>query len=299
MQETKRPDIAHDGSGRAPRMRCIDLHCHPNTEPWYRANAPYIDPLREYWKRPWRPQEPAQVADEVRAAGVEAVLVAFDTQTVTGLPPCSNDHVAEMRDTFPDAFVQAWAAVDPWKGALAISEARRAIEELHMVGFHFHPICGDFSVDDPRLDPLFHAIAELGVPVLVDVGTTGMGAGVPGGLGHRIGNARPAAVDDLAARYGNMTVVAAHPGWPWTEEMMAVALHKGNVYWDTSGWSPRHLPESLKHDIPRRLRDRMMFGSDYPSLSHARLLDEWKDLGLDAGTREQLFHRNAERVLGL
>jgi len=29
--------------------------------------------------------------------------------------------------------------------------------------------------------------------------------------------------------------IAAHPGWPWTDEMTAVALHKGNVYWELSG----------------------------------------------------------------
>jgi predicted TIM-barrel fold metal-dependent hydrolase len=283
----------------AAKVRCIDLHCHPNTEPWYKANAPYIDALRSYWGRPWQPKDPGEVADEVRAAGVEALLVAFDTETVTGLPPCSNDYVAGMRDAHPDVFIQAWASVDPWKGALAIGEARRAIEELGMIGFHFHPICGSFSVDDPQHNDLFEAISKLGVPILVDVGTTGMGAGMPGGLGRQLKFARPfPAVDDLAARFPDMTIIAAHPGWPWTEEMMAIALHKGNVYWEMSGWGPRHLPPSLKWDIPRRLQDVVMFGSDYPSLGHARLLDDWGSLRFDHGIMEKVLHLNAERVLG-
>ena len=69
-----------------------------------------------------------------------------------------------------------------------------------VIGFHFHPIMGHFSVDDPALRPLFETISGLGVPVMVDVGTTGMGAGMPGGMGARIKHAHPLALDELAAR---------------------------------------------------------------------------------------------------
>jgi uncharacterized protein len=82
-------------------------------------------------------------------------------------------------------------------------------------------------------------------------------------------------VDLLAATFPELTIIAAHPGWPWVEEMTAVALHKGNVYWELSGWAPKHFPASLKTDIRGRLQDKIMFGSDYPSLPLDRLLREW------------------------
>ena len=88
---------------------------------------------------------------------------------------------------------------------------------------------GHYSVDDRKLYPLWETINQLKVPVMIDVGTTGMGAGMPGGLGAVIRNAHPAAIDELAADFPNLTIVAAHPAWPWTDEMIAVALHKGNV----------------------------------------------------------------------
>ena len=46
------------------------------------------------------------------------------------------------------------------------------------------------------------------------------------------------------------------PGWPWTDEMTAVALHKGNVYWELSGWAPKYFPPSLRADIRGRLREK-------------------------------------------
>ena len=81
--------------------------------------------------------------------------------------------------------------------------------------------------------------------------------------------------------------------------MTAVALHKGNVYWELSGWAPKHFPASLKTDIRGRLQDKIMFGSDYPSLPLDRLLREWDELGFSAEIMDKVFHANAERVLSL
>lgn len=280
-------------------MRIIDLHCYPGTEPWIASQGPYVEALAKYWKHPWVAKEEEEVVADFRAAGVEPILVAFDIQSVTGTPPCSNDYVAGLRDRYPDTILQAWAAVDPHKGPEAIQEARHAIRDLRMLGFHFHPIMGHFAVSDPALHPLFETIVELGVPVMIDVGTTGMGAGLPGGLGSILRHAHPSHIDELAAAFPDLTIIAAHPGWPWVDEMTAVALHKGNVYWELSGWAPRYFPESLKRDIRGRLQDKIMFGSDYPSIPYERLLREWYELGYSEAILEKVFHENAERVLGL
>jgi uncharacterized protein len=280
-------------------LRIIDLHCYPNTEPWVQSQGPYVEALAKYWNRSWAAKTETEVIAEFKKAGVEAVLVAFDIETVTGTPPCSNDYVAKVRDDHPGVIRQAWAAVDPFKNKAAIEEAKRAIQQLDMLGFHFHPIMGHFSVDDRRLYPLWETINELTVPVMIDVGTTGMGAGMPGGLGAIIGHAHPAAVDRLAADFPNLSIVAAHPGWPWTEEMIAVAMHKGNVSWELSGWAPKYFPDALKRDIKGRLKDKIMFGSDYPSIAYERLFREWAELRYSDELMEKIFYGNAERILGL
>ncbi len=280
-------------------MRRIDLHCYPGTAPWIASQGPFVEALAQYWKREWVAKDESEVIADFKAAGVDAVLVAFDIESVTGAPPCTNDYVAGFRDRHPGVIVQAWAAVDPLKGREAIDEARHAIEDLRMLGFHFHPIMGRFSVDDPRFEALFEEIQGLGVPVMIDVGTTGMGAGLPGGLGSKLRHAHPLAIDEVASNFPNLTIIAAHPGWPWVDEMTAVALHKGNVYWEMSGWAPKYFPEGLRRDIRGRLRDKVMFGSDYPSMSYDRIFKEWEELGYSDEVMEQVFHGNAERVLGL
>ncbi len=280
-------------------MRIVDLHCYPNTEPWIRCQAPYVDALARYWKRPWTWKQEDEVVREFAEAGVEAVLVALDLETTIGTPPCGNDYVQGMRRRHADRIIQAWAAVDPFKGDAAIDEAQRAIKELDMLGFHFHPIMGHFAVNDRRLYPLFEVIAGLEAPVMIDVGTTGMGAGMPGGMGAKIRHAHPSAIDELAADFPTLTIVAAHPGWPWVDETTAVVLHKGNVYWELSGWAPKHFPPQLKVDIRGRLQDKIMFGSDYPSMAYERVFREWGELGYADPVMEKIYHANAERVLGL
>ena len=100
-------------------------------------------------------------------------------------------------------------------------------------------------------------------------------------------------------RRADVRLPGAAAGWPWTDEMTAVALHKGNVYWELSGWAPKYFPPSLRADIRGRLREKVMFGSDHPSLPYERILREWDELGYDQHVLDLVFHANAERVLGL
>jgi uncharacterized protein len=280
-------------------VRRIDLHAYPGTQPWIDSQGVFVEALGKYWGREWTAESEEQVIDKFTTAGVEVVLVAFDIETIIGAPPCTNDYVTQLRAKYPDRVIHTWGAVDPFKGEAAIDEAKRAVTELGVLGFHFHPVMGRYRVDDRALYPLFETISGLGAPVMIDVGTTGMGAGMPGGLGSRIEHAHPIAVDHLAADFPDMTIIAAHPGWPWVDEMTAVALHKGNVFWELSGWAPKYFPDQLKKDIRGRLRNKIMFGSDHPSLPYQRIFREWEEIGYADDVLADVFHRNAERVLGL
>ena len=119
------------------------------------------------------------------------------------------------------------------------------------------------------------------------------------GYAAALRHAHPASIDRLAADFPKLKIVMAHPGWPWVEETTAVALHKGNVYWEMSGWAPKYFPGNLKVDMRGRLQDKIMFGSDYPSMPYERILKEWKELGYSDAVMEKIFHQNAERILGL
>lgn len=258
-----------------------------------------MDALAKYWNRQWVGKTEENVLKDFSDAGVEACLVALDLETTIATPPVTNEYVHAMWKRHPKRIIQCWGAVEPAKGEIAIQQARKAIKELGFLGFHFHPIMQHFEVSDPRYYPLFEEISAMGAAVMIDVGTTGMGAGLPGGMGAIIRHAHPASIDRLAADFPKLKIIMAHPGWPWVDETTAVALHKGNVYWEMSGWAPKYFPGNLKIDMRARLQDKIMFGSDYPSMPYERILREWGELGYKDEVMEKIFHKNAERVLGL
>jgi uncharacterized protein len=279
-------------------MRIIDVHCHPGTERWHETQRPYMEALRQYWNQDWKPKTEEEMIADFKLNRVEPVIVALDFERQINTRPTDNEYVATLRDRY-DCILQAWGTVDPYRGETAIEQAEHAVKKLKLLGFHFHPIGGGYTVSDRDFYPLWEAIAELGVPIMVDIGTTGVGARMPGGNGLKLRHAHPLAIDEIAADFPNLKIIMGHPGYPWTEEATAVCLHKGNVFWEMSGWGVKYIPESVKRDISGRLKDKVMFGSDYPSLSYERLLKEWMEYGYPDEILERFFHKNAETILGL
>jgi uncharacterized protein len=135
------------------------------------------------------------------------------------------------------------------------------------------------------------------VPALVFVGTTGLGAGMPGGNGIVLDHCHPRHLDAVAARYPKLTIVAGRPGWPWQTETNAVIIHKANIWYELHGWSPKYFSADLVHEIPRRLSDRITFGADYPLLTYERLIGDWHGLALGEDVVDKVFFRNAQRFL--
>src|SRR5438309_468230 len=103
----------------------------------------------------------------------------------------------------------------------------------------------------------------------------------------------------VAAEFPDFQIVAAHFGFPWHDEMLAIALHKTNVHIDISGWAPRYIPATVVRELKGRLQDRFLFGSDYPFIQPQRCLDELGQLEIPDPVLEKLLVGNGTRLLGL
>lgn len=280
--------------------RPVDIHVHPSTRQFLvDSSGPYMAATEAYFhtRIPVRTED--EMARELAEQGVRGVLLGWDAETNTGLPPIPNDWVAHVVRSYPDVFVAGFAGVDPWKGKMALREIERAAKELGLRGLKFQQSAQAFFPNDQRFYPLWAKAQELGLIVLFHVGVTGLGAGGPGGMGVRLKYTQPVYIDDVAADFPDLRIICAHPAWPWQDEMTAIAIHKPNVYIDLSGWSPKYFPPALVHDIATRLQDRTLFGTDYPFISPRRWLDDFAKLSIPEDVRAKILYRNAERLLGL
>src|SRR5690606_4217795 len=94
---------------------------------------------------------------------------------------------------------------------------------------------GGVPATDPSYDPFYALCVEQRVPALIFVGHVGLGAGLRGGKGIILDHCHPRHLDRVAARYPELTIVAARPAWPWQSEMISVMLHKANVWCELHG----------------------------------------------------------------
>jgi hypothetical protein len=106
-------------------------------------------------------------------------------------------------------------------------------------------------------------------------------------------------VDDVAVDFPELPIVLAHPSFPWQDEAISVALHKEQVYIDLSGWSPKYFPPQLVRYANTLLRDRVLFGSDFPMLTPDRWLADFEAVDIKPEVRPLILKENAARLLGL
>ena len=144
-----------------------------------------------------------------------------------------------------------------------------------------------------RYYPLFAACVELAVPFCTQVGHTGPLR--PSETGRPIPY-----IDQVAIDFPELVVVAGHIGYPWTEEMVAVARKHENVFIDTSAYTVRRYPpELVRYLRSRGGRRKVLFGTNYPMILPEQALAGLEELDLDDETRELFLEGNARRVFGL
>jgi predicted TIM-barrel fold metal-dependent hydrolase len=257
----------------------------------------YTEAAEKYFRSTVARKTVQELADEYRKLDILALLLAWDAETATHRPRLSNEFVAEAVSAHPDAFV-GFGSVDPLKGEAAVRGVEK-IKELGLKGVKFHPSIQKFKPDDEQYWPVFAKCQELGLITLFHTGTSGIGAGMPGGQGIRLDYCRPIRLDTVAAEFPELQVIAAHFGSPWHDELLAIALHKTNVHIDISGHAPRYIPESVVKAMKGRLQDQFLFGSDYPFIQPQRCLDELAELQIPPQVMEKLLLGNGRRLLGL
>lgn len=225
------------------------------------------------------------------AAGVERGLLTAWHSPKDGAM-ISNDEVAAWVAAHPTR-LSGVAAVDLDRPMEAVRELRRCVRELGFVALRMLPWLWEVPPTDRRFYPLYAACVELGVPFCTQVGHTGpLRPSEPG---------RPIPyIDQIAIDFPELTVVCGHVGYPWTEEMVAVARKHERVHIDTSAYTTRRLPAELVSYLRTDSGSRkVMFGSNWPMIAPANALEGLDSLELDDRRRERYLHENAARVFAL
>ena len=281
------------------RLVAIDVHTHAWKSALQADDAPSESQLAmgRYFR--YQPQHSTvpEMAEYYRKLKMAFVVFTVDSEQGSSRK-ITNEEIAELAHKHADVAIP-FASINPHRGAEGVRAARKLITQYGVKGFKFHPSVQDFFPNDRMAYPLYEVIAEAKLPALFHTGQTGVGAGTPGGGRIRLKYSNPMLLDDVAADFPDMPIVLAHPSFPWQEEALSVATHKPQVYIDLSGWSPKYFPPILVQYANTLLKDKILFGSDYPLITPERWMEEFDKLPIRPEVRPLIMKQNAARLLKL
>ena len=278
----------------------IDTHTHAEVSawnPWDAYGEEFDKAAAKYFRAGKRPTIDETIA-HYRERNIGFVMFTVDSEAHMGRRRIPNEEICEAAQKNSDIMI-AFASIDPHKGKMGAREARRLIEEHGAKGFKFHPTTQGFHPYDRIAWPLYEVIAEHKLPAVFHTGHSGIGSGMRAGGGLRLEYSNPMHLDDVAITFPDMTIIMAHPSFPWQDEAISVALHKPNVYIDLSGWSPKYFPPQLVQYANTLLKDRVLFGSDFPLITPDRWLKDFAEVPFKDEVRPLILKQNAMKLLKL
>ncbi|CAN6484096.1 unnamed protein product [Victoria cruziana] len=276
----------------------IDIHTHAEVSCWNpfdNYGEEYDRAADKYFGSNRRPTIAETIA-YYRERKIGLVMFTVDSESKLGRRRIPNEEIAQAARENSD-MMMAFASIDPHKGKMGAREAERLIKEEGVKGFKFHPTVQGYHPYDKMAWPIYEVINAHKLPAIFHTGHSGIGSGMRCGGGLRLEYSNPMHLDDVAIDFPDMQIVMAHPSFPWQDEALSVATHKPNVWIDLSGWSPKYFPKQLVQYANTLLKDRILFGSDYPLITPERWMKDFEVAGFKPEVMPGILKGNAAAMI--
>lgn len=199
------------------------------------------------------------------------------------------DEIEAIAKEWPGRFVGQWS-IDPRTGTAGLDRAREMASRPWCVALHSHTHSFDLRFDAPEYYPYYALAHDLGLPFVMQAGTSG------GRLPSECG--RPIGIDRPAIYFPDVDFVLSHTGWPWVDEAVAMALKFSNVYLGTASLPPKRWSPTLVDFLRGPGRHKTLFGTSFPTVGHRHALDQLGALELAPEIEKALMGGNARNVFG-
>lgn len=277
----------------------IDIWCNPFVEDamqYYHGSQ--IQEAAELFGEPGLFRDavatPAEFVEMLDDVGVEMALIPalkYGNLKQRGIEiNVPYDIVHEMYQEYPNRF-SGLAGINPLDGMEGVREMEKAIKEYDFVGAHIDVYGFDIPLNHRRFYPFYAKCAELGVPVVMQVGHSA----IPTPNKH----GKPILLDDIAIDFPELDLIGAHTGWPWTEELIALTWVHPNVYIGTTGYAPAYWDDSLVHFLQAHGRGKVLWGTNYPVVKYEQSLSQIEEFELDEEIERELLYETAQEVFDL
>jgi predicted TIM-barrel fold metal-dependent hydrolase len=179
--------------------------------------------------------------------------------------------------------------LDPSDCMSALKRLERAVTRHGITIAQITPAVVGLPPNHPTYFPIYAKCVELDVTLRVNVGMPGPS--------HRAQLQEPILLDEVLLTFPGLTLVGAHLGHPWIDQVIAMLRKYENFYLMTSGWAPSRIPQAI-WDFANTTRgaDKLMWASDFPLLPIARTATEARDVPLKPGNKQRYLRDNSIQV---
>jgi len=273
-------------------MPVIDFHVHPAH--YQSMTQSYLDLLRRQWGDDLddmihRYSSAKAFLGLMDECGLDFVVILAELAPITtGI--AENESVAQFCSASPRLI--PFVSINPYTSTRPAQELERWVTDHGFRGLKLYPTYQHFYPNDPPIYPLYAKAQELGIPVMLHVGSSIF-------TGSRLKYGDPIYLDDVAVDFPELSLIQSHSGRPfWYEKAFALARLHQNVYMEIAGLPPQKLltyfPEL------ERLADKVIFGSDWPGVPTLKEnVQAIQRLPIGEDAKHKILGTNAARLLGL
>ncbi len=293
--------LSFDGTKTALGFGAIDIVTNVHTpEAYAEGRIPVDDSFRD--KVGFDPTQRRGVTieaylDKKNRAGIERTLLLAarcGDRRIRGSTEIPYEWVRDICKRYPQRF-SGVAGIDPTRGIAGLKELDKAVHEYGFVAAHLYPHWFEMAPDAALYYPYYARCAELGIPIMLQVGHCLLYS-----ADRRLPSVgRPITLDRVALDFPELILIGIHLGWPWHEEMVAVAFKHPNVYLAGDAYAPKHWPPSVVHFANTFGQDKFLFGTDFSVIEPERAMQEVQALRFRPAPLRKILRDNALRVFKL
>jgi predicted TIM-barrel fold metal-dependent hydrolase len=234
---------------------------------------------------------PAEFVAMLDQVGVSKVFVpSFKMWSFKRKAPLLDVEASTVRDLMESCKgrVGGLFGVDVTLGMDGVRALEKAVKEWGFEGAHIHSYGWGMPLNHRDFYPFYAKCVELDVPVVVQSGHSA--ERMPSAM------AQPILLDDVALYFPELRIVASHTGWPWVQELIALAWKHPNLYIGAGAHAPKYWDPALVQFLNSRGKGKVLWGTDFPVVKHAESLAQVEALTLKPEAREMLLHKAARNV---
>ena len=270
-------------------MEIIDFRVRLRTEqmlkPWDPKNpAPHFEQYIKFYKMKPRLTEmnvPEFVENMLNQGVSKGVVCGGSIE--------DNDHLLEIQKSEHSDKFYFIAGIHPKYGIRRNLEELDRCRESDFLGVNISPYIWGIKANSKDLFPIYAHCERYNIIAIVH-GRLHYNRYQSMWLGD------PKYMDDIAIHFPKLKLVISHAGNGFGVLGLAITQKNPNIFLEFSALWPKYLPDDTLSAVNTYLKNRCLFGTDYPLVDFAPAVEEWRN-AVRPEVRELFFQKNAERCL--